>query len=243
MSKWIDADWADRQIMIRRVSHEKNFADAAAEKDWWVTMCLKALFSMPCASYMLFKGGTSLSKGWDIIKRFSEDIDLTISRRFFIDRLQLPYANCENNQQIKKLRKAARDFVTDTFCPQLTEAIRQLGIPDFILEPIKQVEQANGRLVPIDHDSDPTVLHLTYPYIASQINDYIPPVVKIEISCLGMDEPYENRTISSLISEFFPMKIMKWYFQCLLFCLRAHFSKKPFCSTKSSNAVNHAACV
>lgn len=41
MSKWIDADLMDRQIMIRRVSDEKHFADSAAEKDWWVTLCLK----------------------------------------------------------------------------------------------------------------------------------------------------------------------------------------------------------
>lgn len=77
MSKWIDVDLNERQIMIRRVSQEKNFADSAAEKDWWVTLCLKAIFSTPYAPYMLFKGGTSLSKGWNIISRFSEDIDLT----------------------------------------------------------------------------------------------------------------------------------------------------------------------
>lgn len=70
MSKWIDADLVDRQIMIRRVSDEKHFADSAAEKDWWVTLCLKAIFSLPYAPYMLFKGGTSLSKGWNIISRF-----------------------------------------------------------------------------------------------------------------------------------------------------------------------------
>lgn len=62
MSKWIDAYLIDRQIMIRRVSDEKHFADSAAEKDWWVKLCLKAIFSLPYAPYMLFKGGTSLSK-------------------------------------------------------------------------------------------------------------------------------------------------------------------------------------
>lgn len=88
MSKWIDADLQSRQLMIRRIADERHFADSAAEKDWWVTMCLKAIFSLPYKSYMLFKGGTSLSKGWNIINRFSEDIDLTISQRFFLEQLR-----------------------------------------------------------------------------------------------------------------------------------------------------------
>lgn len=204
MSKWIDADLIDRQIMIRRVSEEKHFADSAAEKDWWVTLCLKAIFLLPYAPYMLFKGGTSLSKGWNIISRFSEDIDLTISQRFFLEQLQLPYANCENNQQIKKLRVASRDFITDTLCPQLTETIRQLGVKDFTLAPVIQSEKMDGTWEAIDHDSDPTVLVLEYKSVASQQSAYVQPNVKIEISCLGMDEPFEVRKISSLIADYFP---------------------------------------
>lgn len=45
------------------------------EKDWWVTMVLRALFSLHYADQLSFKGGTSLSKCWNLIKRFSEDID------------------------------------------------------------------------------------------------------------------------------------------------------------------------
>ncbi len=194
----------DRQIMIRRVSDEKHFADSAAEKDWWVTLCLKAIFSLPHAPYMLFKGGTSLSKGWNIISRFSEDIDLTISQRFFLEQLQLSYAKCENNQQIKKLRIASRDFITDTFCPQLAEAIRKFGVKDFTLTAVKQSEKMDGTWGPIDHDSDPTALILEYQSVASQQSAYVQPNIKIEISCLGMDEPFEVRKLSSLIADYFP---------------------------------------
>ena len=52
----------------------KNIEDRAVKKDWWVTAVLKALFSTSCSNYLLFKGGTSISKGWPIIERFSEDI-------------------------------------------------------------------------------------------------------------------------------------------------------------------------
>jgi predicted nucleotidyltransferase component of viral defense system len=56
------------------------------EEDWWVTAILKALFSLSPAKYMFFKGGTSLSKGWNLIDRFSEDIDIALYSDFYHDR-------------------------------------------------------------------------------------------------------------------------------------------------------------
>ena len=66
--------------------------------------------------------------------------------------------------------------------------------------------QPDSTLKPVDHDSDPTALLLHYNSIADTQLTYGPPTVKIEISCLGMDEPFENRTISSLIYEAFPQE-------------------------------------
>lgn len=82
MSLWINNSLADRLAMIQRTTLEKQLPDEnAVEKDWWVTLALKALFSLDCHDYLLFKGGTSLSKGWKLINRFSEDIDLCIEVR------------------------------------------------------------------------------------------------------------------------------------------------------------------
>lgn len=55
----------------------------AVEKDLWVTTLLQLLFTLPFASQLLFKGGTSLSKSYGLIHRFSEDIDLVIDRNYF----------------------------------------------------------------------------------------------------------------------------------------------------------------
>jgi len=52
------------------------------EKDWWVSQTLKAVFELDVAEHLVFKGGTSLSKAWNLIERFSEDIDLAIEREF-----------------------------------------------------------------------------------------------------------------------------------------------------------------
>jgi len=53
-------------------------SSSSAEKDWWVVQTLAIIFSMKCANALIFKGGTSLSKGWNVIHRFSEDIDLAL---------------------------------------------------------------------------------------------------------------------------------------------------------------------
>ena len=64
---------------LDRLVDQTHFAPEIIEKDWWVTMTLKALFETSCHEYLSFKGGTSLSKGWHLIDRFSEDIDLSLS--------------------------------------------------------------------------------------------------------------------------------------------------------------------
>ena len=74
----------ERKIEILNQATELTGLPAVAiEKDWWVTLALNASFSLPYSDNIVFKGGTSLSKGWDLIERFSEDIDLAIDRKFF----------------------------------------------------------------------------------------------------------------------------------------------------------------
>jgi len=84
MSKWIDFSKDERLTMIQRVAKSLNIDEIAVEKDWWVTAVLYALFHTNISKYLLFKGGTSLSKCWNIIDRFSEDIDLALNRDFFL---------------------------------------------------------------------------------------------------------------------------------------------------------------
>ena len=77
MTLWQNLNTSERIAAVRTTATNKNIEDRAVEKDWWVTAVLKALFSTSCSDYLLFKGGTSISKGWPIIERFSEDTDLS----------------------------------------------------------------------------------------------------------------------------------------------------------------------
>lgn len=192
MNNWLSYTLAERKVMLQQTSAREGIPDYAVEKDWWVSMVLKALFQVECADFLLFKGGTSLSKGWRLIERFSEDIDIAISHRFF----GMPV---DNNNQIKNLRKKCRQYVISTIAEQLQQVLDQLGLKNLTVEPATEIDG-----VTVSTDADPTVINVAYDSIADGHSDYVPTKVKIEISCLSMDVPFEQKHITTLISETFP---------------------------------------
>ena len=201
MSSWQNHSIDERISMIQSVAQDHNIEDNAIEKDWWVTVVLKALFNTSCGKWLLFKGGTSLSKGWNLINRFSEDIDISIGRNFFGDVLNLPFAKCENNNQVKKLRKASRDYIHGTLSSELDAELLKKGVKGYTI----MNETVTGEPPrPIDHDSDPTIIFVNYESILPSSMRLIDARVKIEISCLSMSEPYEQCEIRSLVFDKFP---------------------------------------
>ena len=76
MTLWLNHTIDERIAMLQRAEEKFRINQVAIEKDWWVTVVLNALFKCSCADQLIFKGGTSLSKGWNLIERFSENIDL-----------------------------------------------------------------------------------------------------------------------------------------------------------------------
>lgn len=203
MTLWQNLDMSERIAAAQTTAANKNIEDRAVEKDWWVTAVLKALFSTSCNNYLLFKGGTSISKGWPIIERFSEDIDLSLGRQFFLDVMKLPYAAAGNNTQLKNLRKASRKYIHGTLSKELGERLSAMGIVGFTVENQTTQPTAEGPK-PIDADSDPTVILVNYGSIFPAYDGDILPRVKIEISCLSMSEPFEAKPITTLMHNQFP---------------------------------------
>ena len=71
--KFIDIPKDRQREAINTVALQTGLPPSSIEKDWWVTQVLKALHTLPYAEHIAFKGGTSLSKCWNLIARFSED--------------------------------------------------------------------------------------------------------------------------------------------------------------------------
>lgn len=209
MSLWQNKTEDERTAMLQSVAFDKHLEELAVEKDWWVTTTLKALFSTSFAGHLLFKGGTSLSKGWNEIdlKRFSEDIDIALSRSWFLreEVKQLyPFAVCSNNNQIKLLRKESRKVIFGQLSKELKEQLQAMGATGFKIVNVTTEETAEGT-VEIATDRDPVVVNVEYVSILEETNEYISPKVKVEISCLSMDEPFEYRPVTSLIYGKFPV--------------------------------------
>lgn len=101
MTEWLKLSAEDRLISLQQASTKSGISAKVIEKDWWVTLVIKAVFSGQYVAHLSFKGGTSLSKGWQLIERFSEDIDLAIDRQF------LGFKDPLSKSGVKKLKRAA----------------------------------------------------------------------------------------------------------------------------------------
>ena len=71
----------EKVAIFEAIASTMGMTPFAVEKDWWVSRTLEIIFQMDIAKHLVFKGGTSLSKAWKLINRFSEDIDLVVLKR------------------------------------------------------------------------------------------------------------------------------------------------------------------
>lgn len=83
MIKWLTIPDTTKRNAYIQIAEQMGMSAFAIEKDWWVSRTLDIIFQMPIAQHLVFKGGTSLSKAWKLINRFSEDIDLAVNKEFF----------------------------------------------------------------------------------------------------------------------------------------------------------------
>lgn len=187
MTEWFNLPPEERIIIINQVSEQTGLIPVAIEKDLWVMIALRAIFNTEIGKHLVFKGGTSLSKAWRIIERFSEDIDLSIDRSFF------DFNGNLNRTQIKNLRKASCKYINEEFQHLLADKLKEQGVKEFEIS-ILEFEES---------DTDPIAIELRYKSLIEK-QDYLPPRILIEISSRSLKEPYENRALKSLIGEMYP---------------------------------------
>lgn len=195
MKHWQQLSIEERRDILEIISAKTNLPQLAVEKDWWVTMVLKALSTTRHFDLMSFKGGTSLSKGWNLINRFSEDIDIAVRREgnFSI--------SSTSGNQLAKVRRCVRHYVVRELPGEIADALTGIGIVDFRVEPELTRTDAEGEFIELRATTHPSSIFVHYRSILPEASEYIDPKVKIEVSCLSMDEPVENKTIKSFIAD------------------------------------------
>lgn len=151
------------------------------EKDVWVVWALRHVFEGPYAEHLVFKGGTSLSKAYGVIHRFSEDVDLTYDIRAIAADLvakaesPLPPSRSQEKKWSKEIRSRLESWVRDEFTPRLMQALEQERLP------------ATTR---IDTDK----VFIDYKPVASGTG-YVAPSVMLEFGARATGEPSETRAI------------------------------------------------
>lgn len=186
---WIFLAKEEKAQYLNECARKVGLTSTVIEKDWWVTTVLYAIHQLPYAHLLLFKGGTSLSKAFKLISRFSEDIDIAISCEHF----GKTYSNCKN-ATIKKLRSDCKDFIQGEFRRDLDKQLNDMGLSSFYTLKNAEIEHKDN--------NDPTRLVLSYDSISAPQN-YTTTQIIIEVGVRSKFLPNEQKTIRNLLIESF----------------------------------------
>lgn len=175
----------ERSELFSETAMQMGTTPAVVEKDFWVTWVLNRLFREPdLARQLMFKGGTSLSKVYSLIERFSEDIDLVLN--WCVLGEDDPLAERSKTKQA-----------------QFNTAINEQAHKYIGGKLLRLVESALGDVCGCRVDvDDPFVIAINYP--AAFPDDYLYSEVRLEIGPLASWLPYEDRSISCYAAEVFP---------------------------------------
>jgi len=143
---WLEIGRKEKLELIKKAAENSGLEPFAIEKDWWMVQTLRLIWKMDISNHLVFKGGSSLSKAWGLIERFSEDIDLALDREF------LGFSGNISRTQVGKLRDASFEYISGIFFPQLQEKFKDAGFPDMNIK-IAEVEST---------DQDPPIPQSTF---------------------------------------------------------------------------------
>jgi len=193
--KYIDLTTDIQRQVISEVKKHYELPVESIEKDLWVTQVLHALFSLPVSDKLIFKGGTSLSKAWNIIDRFSEDIDLAIDPMF----LGKPEGD-PTKKQIKKLRKASSLYVAEELAEMLRSRFAEMGLSEWLTIEVQPNGQGDN-IYP-----EPRQLYVHYRSVFGDNKGYLRSDIVLEISARSLMEPVAEVEICSLLSKHLPIE-------------------------------------
>lgn len=185
-----------RDELFSAAAQSSGLSEIVLEKDFWVCWTLRELFAHPRhGEHMLFKGGTSLSKAYRLISRFSEDIDISLDRAwlgFGGDREPEVAVGKERQRRIDQLLAACRETVRRDLLPALRDAFAA-----------KLTSSWNLELDPDDPDGQTLIFVYPSSY-GGRGSDYIERAVKIEFGARADHWPSESKLITPYVAEEFP---------------------------------------
>ena len=192
---------AERNVYFEQAAERRDLTKRIVEKDFWVCFTLRLVFSIPdMASSLVFKGGTSLSKVFGIIDRFSEDVDISVDPDWLGfgggKRPDAAPSRSQFDKRLEGLAAACASAVDGTIRPPLEEAILSALGP-----------RAHGESYLAFRREDQTqtpVLIFNYPTTEADGAGYVHPQVKLELGSLTDQRPIGDHSVTPWVAEEFP---------------------------------------
>jgi hypothetical protein len=181
MTDFFHLSTPERLDALNAAANTSGLLPHLLEKDVWVVWSLRHLFAGPYAEHLVFKGGTSLSKAYGVIRRFSEDVDLTYDIRAIAgdlvgdEEVPLPASRSQEKKWTKEIRARLSGWVGAEIVPRLKLDLEQHGLPATV--------RAEGDKAFIDYA----------PLAVGR--GYVAPAVMLEFGARSTGEPAEPRAI------------------------------------------------
>lgn len=183
---------AEQSEILNSFAQRLGRSAQVLEKDIWVCWTLDCLFSIPNAKPMAFKGGTSLSKAYRVIQRFSEDVDVTIDLREPTD----------PNPFTKGLSKNQRNIYSERLKQRLRDYTRTILLPHF-QRSLKDTGAGTGRVEAVDNG-----LYIYYPTQHAHVDGYIQPRIFLELGARNATVPTERFTLQADVAPESPQGLV-----------------------------------
>lgn len=194
----ITASDAERRDLFLSAAARLGTAVQNVEKDFWVCWTLDALFNglQPGGPRLLFKGGTSLSKAFGLITRFSEDIDITVFREDLGHAAEVADLDAlsgkKRRARLDAIRDACQSYIAGPLATQLTHVAAAV------------IQEGRFRLEQDPDDKDGQTLLLWYPTVTATTGDYIRSAVKIEAGAKSALDPHIAASVSPYVTQDLP---------------------------------------
>lgn len=191
----IAASDVDRRDLFLGAAARLGTAVQNVEKDFWVCWTLDALFNGLAVGgpRLLFKGGTSLSKAFGLISRFSEDIDITVFRDDLGQAADVAdltaLSGKKRRARLDAIRAACQAFIAGPLAVQFTQLAASV------------IPEARFRLEPDPDDADGQTLLFWYPAVTATGGDYVRSAVKIESGAKSALDPHVAATVKPYVAQ------------------------------------------
>lgn len=211
----------DRRLALENAALGLRLSPVVLEKDFWVSWVLGLLFRESAwAGQLVFKGGTSLSKVFGVIDRFSEDIDLSLQPAFVgvnVQDFEALTSRIKRDTAMAEMQRLCADKVNGLLLPTLEAAISQALGP-----------AANGAWLrfAMDADAKSPVVFFAYPGTQLAGFDYVRQEVKLEFGSLTDQQPTQTHPVRPLVAQSYEGLFADWECQVLALALERTFWEK-----------------